>query len=106
MGNVAPYCGCPRVPWVRQIIYGRAFFDYVDAGSVPSARVVVDELFNLLRPDSVLDVGCGRGGWLAAWESAGCAQVCGVDGDYVDRTQLVTAHPRFDAAELSALGDI
>jgi len=63
-------------------------------------------LSNLLRPDSVLDVGCGRGGWLAAWESAGCAQVCGVDGDYVDRTQLHIAPQLFQKADLSVQFDL
>ena len=36
----------------------------------------------LIRPGSVLDVGCGRGWWARTFQEAGCT-VVGVDGDYV-----------------------
>lgn len=68
--------------------YGDSFFDYVDSGALQSARLIVGRLFAELHPNSVLDVGCGRGGWLLAWESAGCSLVAGIDGSYVDRSRL------------------
>ena len=43
-----------------------------------------------IRPNSVVDIGCGVGTWLAAWQqrSGGGISICGVDGDYVDHSQL------------------
>jgi SAM-dependent methyltransferase len=54
----------------------------------------------LVRPASVLDVGCGAGTWLAAWRGAGISDVVGVDGDYVDRTKLQIPSDRFVPTEL------
>lgn len=54
----------------------------------------------LLRPASVLDVGCATGTWLAEWNSAGVSDVFGVDGDYVDRAALQVPSDRFVAADL------
>ena len=54
--------------WMK---YGQLFFDYVDEGAAQSAKTIAEILFPLLRPNSVLDVGCGRGGWLRAWKAAG-----------------------------------
>ena len=54
----------------------------------------------LVRPTSVLDVGCATGTWLAEWGSAGVADVTGVDGDYVDRATLRLPVDRFVPADL------
>lgn len=50
---------------------------------------------------SVLDVGCGRGTWLAAWREAGVLDVLGVDGDYVDRDRLTIPEQLFVSADLT-----
>jgi SAM-dependent methyltransferase len=68
--------------------YNSAFFDELVLGTEESAQTVVPLVYELLKPASVLDVGCGAGTWLAAWRSAGVPEVVGVDGDYVDRTKL------------------
>ena len=41
---------------------------------------VVQEWF---QPQSVLDLGSGRGVWLDEWLKAGAVEVTGVDGDYM-----------------------
>jgi len=61
--------------------YGPAFFDDVDATG--SASLVVPRLLELASPHSVLDVGCGRGSWLAAFRARGVDDVLGVDGAWV-----------------------
>lgn len=86
--------------------YGDAFFDYVDSGALESARLVVGQLFAELHPNSVLDVGCGRGGWLLARESAGCALVAGVDGSYVDRSKLHCGEDAFREVDLNGPFDL
>ena len=42
----------------------------------------------LLKPRSVIDVGCGTAEWLAAFAEHGAAHIVGVDGDYVPRQML------------------
>ncbi len=70
------------------LAYDDLFFDHVDSGAIRSARAFISALFPALSPQSVLDVGCGRGGWARVWRENGVNQVVGIDGDYVDRTTL------------------
>lgn len=81
--------------------YDDHFMSYTDASSRRTAGVVAGWLQGLLTPASVLDVGCARGGWLAAWREAGAAEIQGVDGDYVDRKQLAIPEENFRTADLS-----
>lgn len=75
--------------------YTSAFFDDLARGTKNSAEAVVPVVNDLLRPSSVLDVGCGVGTWLAAWGRAGVSDVIGIDGDYVDRTALELPSDKF-----------
>lgn len=70
--------------------YTPAFFQAISDGSTRSARVVVPLLMSLVRPKSVVDVGCGRGKWLAVFRDAAVTELLGIDGPYVDlaRTDL------------------
>jgi SAM-dependent methyltransferase len=68
--------------------YDDSFFVGQADASRASATVVVPIVNEIVQPCSVLDVGCGVGGWLAEWQSNGVGDVCGVDGDYVDRAGL------------------
>jgi SAM-dependent methyltransferase len=89
-----------------RVKYDDKFFDYVDAGAVRSAQAVVAHMYPLLRPKCVLDVGCGRGGWLKVWQAAGCELVQGVDGDYVDRTRLYIDRAAFQPTDLATPFDL
>lgn len=51
-------------------------------------REVVPLVMNIFKPSSVLDVGCGTGTWLKAFEEAGVRDYLGVDSDYVKREAL------------------
>jgi SAM-dependent methyltransferase len=85
--------------------YSATFFDYVDDGAA-SARVVTRILFPVLRPASVLDVGCGRGGWLKAWRHAGAVECVGLDGAYVQRSELHVPPEDFLALDLARPFDL
>ena len=86
--------------------YDVTFFDYVDQGAIRSAEVVVSELFPVLRPTSLLDVGCGRGGWVRTWKRDGCADVCGIDGPHVDQASLYIEATEFVVADLTSKFDL
>lgn len=84
--------------------YTPDYFDSIAPGSDRSAEVIVPMVMDLVRPRSVIDVGCGTGAWLAEFSRVGgggaggrVKRVVGVDGSYVERDQL-----RIDAADFRA----
>lgn len=76
-------------------IYSKEFFSRQVDGSARSASVVVPLVLSLLDVRSAVDVGCGVGPWAAEFLSRGVADVWGVDGEYVDRSQLRIPADRF-----------
>lgn len=80
--------------------YTPAFFEEMAYGTRESARAVVAVVNELLRPASVLDVGCGTGTWLAEWRRVGVPDLLGVDGDNVDRAVLQVPEGKFAPADL------
>ena len=73
-------------------LYDAAFYQSQSTGSERSAEIVLPLVQSLLGPEpsvnTVIDVGCGVGTWLKVWQQLGVTQVLGLDGSYVDRTQL------------------
>lgn len=63
--------------------YDPAYYDHLDGPARAAAAVVVPLVADLVRPRSVVDVGCGSGAWLAAFAERG-AEVVGVDGPWVE----------------------
>lgn len=86
--------------------YDERFFRVRSEGSRRSADVVAPLLAELVRPRSVVDVGCGTGTWLAAFRELGVEDVLGVDGAYVPADQLQIPSERFVAADLTAPLDL
>jgi hypothetical protein len=72
----------------QRISYSSSFFDQVDDGSAPSAEVIVPHVMRLIQPATVIDVGCGRGTWLAEFKKQGAHVVFGVDGEWVRPDEL------------------
>jgi SAM-dependent methyltransferase len=86
--------------------YDTTFMDYTDRSSRHSARTIARLLREVLPIDSVLDIGCAKGTWLAAWREAGVEDVFGVDGDYVDTNALHIPREKFTAADLAKSIDL
>jgi SAM-dependent methyltransferase len=86
--------------------YDSEFLGYGRSVATKSARVIVPLLQEALRPTSVLDLGCGRGAWLEVWKACGAPDVLGVDGDYVDRTDLAVKESEFCARDLGGTIDL
>jgi SAM-dependent methyltransferase len=76
--------------------YNASFYQGQSAGSIKSARYVLDLLFKIYRPDSIVDVGCGAGSWLAAAEEFGVTKLFGIDGEWVSKDQLMSQAIQFE----------
>jgi SAM-dependent methyltransferase len=81
-------------------LYSSEYFETLVKGSRRSAGVIAPYMVELIRPSSVIDLGCGVGAWLAAFQDCGVPDVCGVDGDYV-RSRLEIAEQDFLAWDLT-----
>ena len=86
--------------------YDPQFLSYGRSVATRSARVIVPIVNGMLGPESVLDVGCGRGAWLEVWKGNGAREVVGVDGDYVDRSDLAIDQSEFRAQDLGHSVDL
>jgi len=94
---------------VSTIPYARYRFPSAPAPIVFSSAAAVTELVaGLVRPRSVVDVGCGRGVWLAAWERAGAERLLGLDGRWIRPADLLVPPAWFRESDLTrppALGE-
>lgn len=86
--------------------YDAVFFETQQDGSVRSANEIIPIALELIDVHSVLDVGCGTGGWLAACKGQGVKDVLGIDGDYVDRSRLNISPHEFRSLDLTAPFDL
>lgn len=71
-----------------------------EAHNMKAPRQLVPIIMDLLKPVSVLDVGCGIGTWLKAFEEAGVVDYAGVDGAYVERSSLKVTANKFHSIDL------
>lgn len=81
--------------------YTEDFYEYIERGSIASAKEYTKLLVPLLRPNSILDVGCGRGAWLREWKNAGVETIRGADGPYVIMQSLHIPIDDFTGVDLS-----
>lgn len=80
--------------------YTKSFFSDLRNGAARSADAIIPVLLKLVSVKSVVDVGCGQGTWLAAFQRFGVEDILGVDGDYVDRSALEIPGDCFKALDL------
>tara|TARA_Y100000992_G_scaffold92213_1_gene59338 strand:- start:319 stop:1086 length:768 start_codon:yes stop_codon:yes gene_type:complete len=64
--------------------YNKNYFTNFKDISYNAAKVVLNDLYKIYKFKSVVDFGCGFGGWIrAAWEINNDIKVTGIDGDYI-----------------------
>jgi hypothetical protein len=68
-----------------------------------SASIILPMLFEIYKPNSVLDVGAGLGTWLKVCIDLGVSEVLGIDGEYVDMSRVVIPHECFLRKDLTCL---
>jgi len=81
--------------------YDDAYYDDKEEDVLRSARVIVPLLLDLVPARSVVDVGCGRGEWLAVFREHGVEELAGFDGYHVNRDRLLIDPALFTAVDLA-----
>lgn len=81
--------------------YTRNFYERLRSGATRSAEVVVPLVLQLLPVQSMVDVGCGDGTWLAIFQKLGVSDILGIDGDYVEPDLLQIPRERFRPMDLA-----
>ncbi|MYL84665.1 glycosyltransferase [Desulfovibrio aerotolerans] len=61
------------------ISYDAAFYDEQREGSLASAQLIVPQIFDVAPVKSVVDIGCGVGGWLSVFKALGVERLAGYD---------------------------
>lgn len=84
--------------------YSDDFYGAQAPGSARSAEVVLPVVFELIRPDSVVDIGCGVGTWLRVAGELGVSRVVGVDGAHAAASGLQIPADSFVAVDLAGAG--
>lgn len=79
--------------------YGSQFF------SVGAAQVILPEVFSMLQPRTVVDVGCGIGTWASVAKSLG-SEIKGLDGPHVPVDQRLIAAAEFIETDLMSFKGI
>jgi SAM-dependent methyltransferase len=82
-------------------VYDGAWYANCADGSLEAARIYVDYLLQFIQPRSVLDVGCGRGFWLKAWDERGVRSLTGLDGEWNRQEQMAVPSIRFEPVDLN-----
>jgi len=85
---------------MARTLYDEKFYSWQRDRSLESATIVAPLMMSIAPIRSVIDVGCGMGGWLRAFAENGVALVRGIDGDYVDPSKLYIAPECFTAVDL------
>ena len=82
-------------------VYTKGFYTENLATAAQSAAQVAPFLMELVRPASVLDVGCGTGAWLETFMKLGAGEVLGIDGEHVPPAMLRIPADRFITRDLA-----
>lgn len=77
-----------------------AYIHTEDIHNFSAAEQVLPFIIETFHPESILDVGCGIGTWLAIASKLGVAEIKGLDGDYVDKSLLKIPNNCFIASDL------
>jgi SAM-dependent methyltransferase len=81
--------------------YTTSFYATYLEESRQSARSLLPHILRMFAPSSVVDVGCGVGTWLSVFREFGVRKILGVDGAYIDLSQLLIDRDIFRTHDLS-----
>jgi predicted transcriptional regulator YdeE len=76
-------------------MYNKEFYKKISQQSLKSAEQIMPVIFEFIQPKSVIDFGCGVGSWLCAFKKNGVEEILGLDGEWVDKSQLLIDKSEF-----------
>lgn len=91
---------CQKVGSIDMKKYNKDFYESRREGSRRSAEEIVPIIMEMVRPESVIDVGCGVGTWLSVFRDMGIEDIFGVDGEWVEIEMLQIPQERFLSFDL------
>ncbi len=91
----------------EKFVYDEKFYNEQAAESYQSARIVL-QMFkdNFFMPESVLDIGCGVGTWLKAWQDMGVKNIEGIDGNHMPEESLYIPRSKIKIADIDSIAKI
>ena len=86
-----------------QTTYNNAFYEaQMDESHISALEVLAFIKSILPTPSSVIDVGCGVGTWLKAWQELDKnIEICGIDGNCVDPTLYKIPLEKYQQVDLT-----
>lgn len=85
----------------ERALYTETFYRELAGVARASAARIVPTVIDLVRPRSVIDVGCGLGSWLVVFSEHGVDEIVGVDGSHVPHDSLEIPRDRFLTRDLA-----
>jgi SAM-dependent methyltransferase len=85
----------------KMAVYGERFYVFEGKTGIESARVVVPLVLQFGSFKSVLDLGCGVGGWLKVFGEQGVLDLVGVDGPWIKNQKLMISKTQVLAHDLA-----
>jgi SAM-dependent methyltransferase len=82
-------------------VYSEDFYEDQKDASLVSGMKYAKLLSTHYLPESVIDIGCGRGSWLKAFKHAGAHRLVGIDGPWIKQVDMPNGSIRFLSADLN-----
>jgi len=82
-------------------LYTSSWYDKMRGGKLTSSEKIIPIICNYFSPESIIDVGCGDGTWLAAFKRHGVSNIFGVDGDWVLNSDMQISSKEFQSQDLN-----
>lgn len=82
-------------------IYNKTFYEGNRRLVAKSAKEVVGLMMDIVKPKSVVDVGCATGRFLSEFRRRGCSDILGMDGSWVDPNLFLIPKDKFVNADFT-----
>lgn len=86
--------------------YDQDWHDVYGKTTSHSAISILGYLLDILKPNSLVEVGCGHGHWLEAASKLGTVDLLGIDGPWTDTNRLLIPREIFRSADLGQKLDV
>ncbi len=82
--------------------YSDDYYSWQSRRSYQSAEVFLKVLFDIYKPKSVADFGCGQGAWLVVCEKMGASMLHGYDGEWIKKEKLYSKNIKFFSVDFES----